>query len=46
MKLLKQLPLLALVTFLSFSCSTDNVEDNVDAITEKLVTPATKTIEV
>ena len=47
MKLLKTLPLLALITVLSFSCSTDNIDDNVEAIiTEKLVTPATKTIEV
>lgn len=45
MKLLKTLPILALLTMLSFSCSTDNVDDKVDALTANLVTPATKTIE-
>lgn len=46
MKFLKTLPLLVLVTMLSFSCSTDNVEDNVESLTANLVTPAPKTIEI
>lgn len=46
MKLLKMLPLLALVAMLSFSCSTDNVEDNIESLTEKLVTPTPKAIEL
>lgn len=46
MKLLKTLPLLALLAMLSFSCSTENVDDDINAITENLVAPAPKTIEI
>ena len=46
MKLLKSLPLLVLLAFLSFSCSTENLDEDVNAITENLVIPSTKTIEV
>ena len=46
MKLLKKLPLLALLAFLSFSCTTDSLDDKADAIELSLITPETKTIEV
>ncbi|GAA4270341.1 CAP domain-containing protein [Hyunsoonleella aestuarii] len=46
MKLLRKLPLLVLFTILTYSCSTDSVEDNVEAITADLVVPTTKTIEI
>ncbi|HMQ45701.1 CAP domain-containing protein [Mariniflexile maritimum] len=46
MKLLVKLPLVALLTFFSFSCTTDSLDDKADAIELKLVTPETKPIEV
>ena len=46
MKLLTKLPLLALLAFLSFSCTTDNLDDKADAIELSLIAPETKTIEV
>ena len=46
MKLLRKLPLLVLFAILTYSCSTDSVEDNVEAITADLVVPTTKTIEI
>ena len=46
MNLLKKLPLLALFTMLTFSCSTDSIDDKAEAITENLITPTTKPIEV
>ncbi|MFI0431401.1 CAP domain-containing protein [Mariniflexile sp. HMF6888] len=46
MKLLTKLPLLALLAFFSFSCTTDNLDDKADAIELSLITPETKTIEV
>lgn len=46
MKLLTKLPLLALLAILSFSCTTDSLDDKADAIELSLVTPSTKTIEV
>ena len=46
MKLLKQLPVLALLALLAFSCSSENLDDKADSLAENLVTPATKTIEV
>lgn len=46
MKLLRKLPLLVLFTILTYSCSTDSVEDNVEAFTADLVVPTTKTIEI
>ncbi|MEW4925376.1 CAP domain-containing protein [Algibacter sp. 2305UL17-15] len=47
MKLLTKLSLLACLALFSFSCSTDSMDDKVDAITaENLVLPATKTIEI
>ncbi|WP_298237984.1 CAP domain-containing protein [uncultured Algibacter sp.] len=46
MKLLRKLPLLALFTILTYSCSTDSVDDQVEAITENLVVPTAKTIEI
>ena len=46
MKLLYKLPLVALLAVLSFSCTTDSIDDKVDAIELSLITPETKTIEV
>ena len=46
MKLLTKLPLLALLAILSFSCTTDSLDDKADAIELSLTTPTTKTIEV
>lgn len=46
MKLLMKLPLVALLAFLSFSCTTDSLDDKADAIELSLITPETKTIEV
>ncbi|MEN3322099.1 CAP domain-containing protein [Mariniflexile soesokkakense] len=46
MKLITKLPLLALFAFLSFSCTTDSLDDKADAIELSLTTPETKTIEV
>ncbi|MFD0988583.1 CAP domain-containing protein [Mariniflexile jejuense] len=46
MKLLTKLPLLALLAILSFSCTTDSLDDKADAIELSLITPETKTIEV
>lgn len=46
MKLLKKLPLLALLAILTFSCSTDSIDEKADALVENLVVPPTKTIEV
>jgi uncharacterized protein YkwD len=46
MKLSKFLPTLALLALLSFSCSTDSIEeDKIDALTNSFV-PATKAIEI
>lgn len=45
MKLFTKLPLLALLAFLSFSCTTDSLDDKADAIELSLITPETKTIE-
>lgn len=46
MKLLTKLPLLALLAVLTFSCSTDSIDDKADAILENLNVPAAKTIEI
>ncbi|MDO7173254.1 CAP domain-containing protein [Mariniflexile sp. AS56] len=46
MKLLTKLPLLALLAMLSFSCTTDSLDDNADTIELTLSNPETKTIEV
>lgn len=46
MKLLLKLPLLALLAMLSFSCTTDSLDDKADAIELSLITPQTKTIEI
>lgn len=46
MKLLTKLPLLALLAVLTFSCSTDSIDDKADAIVENLNVPAAKTIEI
>ncbi|AXP82615.1 hypothetical protein CJ739_3553 [Mariniflexile rhizosphaerae] len=46
MKLFMKLPLLALLAILSFSCTTDSLDDKADAIELSLITPETKTIEV
>ncbi|TJY34027.1 CAP domain-containing protein [Pontimicrobium aquaticum] len=46
MKLSKFLPTLALLALMSFSCSTDSIEeDKIDALANSYV-PATKTIEI
>jgi uncharacterized protein YkwD len=46
MKLLTKLPLLALLAVLSFSCTTDSIDDKANDIQLSLVSPQTKTIEV
>ena len=46
MKLLTKLPLLALLAVLTFSCSTDSIDDKAEAITQNLVIPAPKPIEI
>ncbi len=46
MKLLRKLPLLALLAVLTFSCSTDSIDDKAEAIVENLIVPPTKTIEI
>lgn len=46
MKLLKKLPLLALLAILTFSCTTDSIDEKADALVENLVVPPTKTIEI
>lgn len=46
MKLLTKLPLLALLAVLTFSCSTDSLDDKAEAIEDNLVVPAAKTIEI
>ncbi|WP_406683652.1 CAP domain-containing protein [Seonamhaeicola sp. MEBiC1930] len=46
MKLLTKLPFLALLAVLSFSCSTDSIDETADAIELSLKTPETKSIEI
>jgi uncharacterized protein YkwD len=46
MKLLKKLPLLALLALFTFSCSTDSIDDKALEITENLTVVAAKTIEI
>ncbi|MBJ6369830.1 CAP domain-containing protein [Snuella sedimenti] len=46
MKLLTKLSLLTLLAVLSFSCSTDNLDDQAEAIAKNLVVPDPKPIEV
>lgn len=45
MKLLKKLPLLALLAIFTFSCSTDSIDEKADVLVENLTVPPTKTIE-
>ncbi len=45
MKLLSKLPLLALIALLSFSCTTDSIDDKAEELTQSLVVPETKPIE-
>jgi len=46
MKLLTKLPFLALLAVLSFSCSTDSIDDKVESIEVSLTTPNVKPIEI
>lgn len=46
MKPLSKLPLLVLLAFFTFSCSTDSIDESADAITENIVVPEAKTIEI
>lgn len=46
MKLLTKLPILVLLSVLSFSCTTDAIDDKAEAIELDLVAPKAKTIEV
>ena len=46
MKLLTKLPLLALFAVLTFSCSTDSIDDKAEAIVANFTVPAPKTIEI
>ena len=46
MKLLMKLPLLALFAVLTFSCSTDSIDDKAEALEDSLIVPPAKTIEI
>ena len=46
MKLLRQLPVVALLALSLFSCSTENLNDTADSLAENLVSPAAKAIEI
>lgn len=46
MALLKKLPLLAMLAILTFSCTTDSIDEKADTFVENLVVPPTKTIEI
>jgi len=46
MKLLTKLPLVALLAVLTFSCSTDSIDDKAESITSNLVVPAPTTFEL
>ena len=46
MKLLTKLPLLVLFAVLTYSCSTNSIDDQVEAITENLIVQAPKAIEI
>ena len=46
MKLLMKLPLLALVAMLTFSCSTDSIDDKAEEFAKSFEVPATKSIEI
>ena len=46
MKLLTKLPLLALLAVLTFSCSTDSLDNKVDTLNNNMVVPKPKTIEI
>lgn len=45
MKSLFKLPLLVLLAVFAFSCSTDNLDNNAEALNQNLVVPAAKPIE-
>jgi uncharacterized protein YkwD len=46
MKFSLKLPLLVLLAVFTFSCSTDSIDENADAINKSLVVPKAKTIEI
>lgn len=46
MKLITRLPLLVLLTVFSYSCSTDSIDENVDALSNSLIIPEAKTVEI
>jgi uncharacterized protein YkwD len=46
MKLITKLPLLVLLAVFSFSCSTDNINENAETYKQSLVVPETKSIEI
>ncbi len=46
MKLLTKLPLVALLAVLTYSCSTDSIDDEAELITADLVIPATTPFEL
>ncbi|HEY5687711.1 MAG TPA: CAP domain-containing protein [Yeosuana sp.] len=46
MKLITKLPLLVLLAVFSLSCSTDNIDENAEAMIQALVVPETKSIEI
>ena len=47
MKLLTKLPTLVLLAMLTFSCSTDSIDDNIENLVAKdLIVPQPKTIEI
>ncbi|QFZ55585.1 CAP domain-containing protein [Oceanihabitans sp. IOP_32] len=45
MVVLKKLPIVVLISFLLFSCSTENIDNNFEPLVEEVVAPTTKTIE-
>ena len=46
MKLISKLPFLVLFAVLSFSCSTDNIDENAEALSKSLIVPEAKSIEI
>ncbi|MGZ0017018.1 CAP domain-containing protein [Yeosuana sp. AK3] len=46
MKLITKLPLLVLLAFFSFSCSTDSIDENAEVINKSLIIPQDKIIEI
>jgi uncharacterized protein YkwD len=46
MKLLTRIPILVLIALLSFSCSTDSIDESAEALSKSFIVPKDKTIEI